>query len=93
MIITWIPIGSQKPPIVYTQPAPDMLQVNDDFLIDFSGFPDGECVIPEEVKNIIFSAKKMDGKLYLRLLYRCDGSLLEPEPIDYGKKKELVWIR
>jgi hypothetical protein len=92
MIITWKPIGSKKPNVEYRQPEPDTLQIGEHTL-DMTRAQDGIFGIPPEFADYLHKAERRDGTLYLELLYRCNGSLKEPAPIDYGESEVLTWQR
>lgn len=93
MIITWIPVGSKKQAIRYRQPEIDKLQINDANILDFTEKEDGVFEVPDGFATYVLRAERKDGVLCLDLLYRCDGSLREPEPIDYGEKERIEWVR
>ena len=92
MIITWKPIGSKKPNVEYRQPEPDKLQIGE-HILDMTRKQNGVFGIPPEFANYVHKAERREGVLHLELLYRCDGSLREPNPIDYGKSEVLEWQR
>lgn len=92
MIITWKPIGSKKANVEYRQPEPDKLQIGERIL-NMVNEQDGIFSIPFEFADYIHNAERQEGILHLELLYRCDGNLKEPNPIDYGDNKILIWKR
>jgi hypothetical protein len=91
MIITWKPIGSKKPAIEYKQPEKDVLSIDGDKLDLSWSEKDGVFTIPQFFINYVHKAERIGGVLYLELLYRCDGNIKEPDPIDYGETEVLTW--
>lgn len=91
MIITYTPCETRTP-ATWTQPAPDQLRCKwrgKVYEVDFSDSDIVEFDIPEEVRDVVHEAKRVDGVLHLKVPSL--GPLKKDVTIDHGTQEVLGW--
>lgn len=91
MTVTYTPCNSRTP-ATWTQPAPDQLRCEwrgKLYEVDFSDPEIIEFDIPDEVRDVVIEAKRVDGVLHLKVPSL--GPLKEDVTIDHGTDEVLGW--